>query len=590
MLGDFRVRASDASARLSDLETKSGILRLPAFLPVYNPNKPYVSPSEMREMGAQAVFTNSYIIWRTPHLRDLALERGVHTLLRFDGVVFTDSGAYQIYRFGGIEASNLDMLRFQHAIGADVASIVDVPMASGLPRREALEGVRRTVEAAREWRHHRDELAGTLWIGTPQGSTHRDLIEYTAREMASLGFDYYGAGSLKVALETYDFRVQVDLLLRIRRWLPAGRPIHFWGVGLPSAMALFTALGADSFDSASYALFAESGRYMTPHGTLLLEELEEFPCDCPVCSRWTPREVRALPKPERTRILARHNLHVLMSEMRLIREAIRGQWLWELVQERVRSHPRLLEALQWALSRYSDLLEEREPSTKFHGLFYSGPESELRPEVRRARSRLSWKSPGFDGRAFDHPLFGRVPVGLRYTYPFGQSVVPGWEEPLERPTDEEILSAILRYQFGVSAREAFDSPRLTRSRSTGMPRDVYDGEVRVGSIRPADGLFVPSLEGASRLVRVLPRPRARVVVQDEYAEKVARGTTVFVKFVREVDPDVRPGSEVIVVDGSDRVLAVGKAVLSAAEYSTFRRHQFVRIRHHSLPREAREGG
>ncbi len=583
MLGDFRVRASDASARLAELETKSGRLKLPAFLPVYNPNKPYVSPSEMRRLGAQAIFTNSYIIWRTPHLREVALERGVHGLLGFEGVVFTDSGAYQIYRFGGIEATNLDMLRFQHAIGSDVASIVDVPMASHLPRGEALDGVRATIRSAREWREHRDELQGTLWIGTPQGSTHWDLIEYTAREMAALGFDYYGAGSLKVALEIYDFKVQVDLLLKIRRWLPAGRPIHFWGVGLPSALALFTALGADSFDSASYALFAESGRYMTPHGTLLLDELEEFPCHCPVCSNWTPREVKSLPKAERTSLLSKHNLHVLLSEMRLIREAIRGQWLWELVQERVRAHPRLLEALQWAFSKYRDILEEREPFTKFHGLFYSGPESEHRPEVVRAKRALKRVSAG--GRVFEHPIFGEVPIGLRYTYPFGQSIVPGWTEPSASPSDSELISAILQYQFGVDASEAFRSLRLTRSRATGMPRDVYDGETRVGSIRPADGMFVPSLEGASRLVKVLPWPKGRVVVRDEYAEKVARGTTVFVKFVREVDPEVRPGSEVIVVDGSDNVLAVGKALLSAAEYRSFRRHQFIRLRHHSLPRE-----
>ncbi len=587
MLGDFRVRAVDASARLGELETKSGILKTPVFLPVYNPNKPYVTPKEMRDMGADAIFTNSYIIWRSRWLREVALEEGVHRLLNFDGIVFTDSGAYQIYRFGGIEATNVEMLRFQHAIGADVASIVDVPMAAGISREEALSGVATTLRSAREWRALREELEGTLWIGTPQGSTHWDLIEYTAREMSALNFDYYGAGSLKVALETYDFEVQVDLLLRVRKWIPSGRPLHFWGIGLPAALALYTALGADSFDSASYALYAEGDRYMTVYGTIELRELEEFPCTCPVCSKWSPREVSSLPKPERVRLLSKHNLYTLLSEMKLVREAIRGQWLWELVQQRVRSHPKLLAALKLAFEAYGDLLEEREPLTKFHGLFYSGPETALRPEVVRARKMLSRVGPG---RRFRHPLYGEVPLGLRYTYPFGQTHMPGWEEPSEDPADDEFIIHTIQFFYGEGAERAFSSPRLTRSKTTGMPRDVYDGDVRVGSIRPADGMFIPSLEGAKRLVSVLPWPRARVVVREKYAEKVARGTTVFVKFVKTADPSIRPGSEVLVVDEHDRVLAVGKAMLSAKDYKSYRRHAFVRIRHHSLPREPQEAG
>jgi len=586
MLGDFKVRAVDASARLGELETRSGTLRTPIFLPVYNPNKPYVTPKEMRDMGADAIFTNSYIIWRSRWLRDVALEEGVHKLLGFDGVVFTDSGAYQIYRFGSIEVTNVEMLKFQHAIGADVASIVDIPMAAGISREEALRGVAVTLRSAREWRSIRDELEGTLWIGTPQGSSHWDLIEFTAREMSALNFDYYGAGSLKVALETYDFEVQVDLLLKIRKWIPSGRPLHFWGIGLPAVLALYTALGADSFDSASYALYAEGDRYMTVHGTIELGELDEFPCTCPVCSKWSPNELSSLPKPERVRLLSKHNLYTLLSEIKLIREAIRGQWLWELVQQRVRAHPRLLAALKRAFEGYGELLEEREPITKSHGLFYSGPETALRPEVVRASKMLSRVS---SGRRFKHPLYGVVPLGLRYTYPFGQTHMPGWTEPSEVPTDAEIILHTIQFFYGKEAQHAFASPRLTRSKATGMPRDVYDGDVRVGSIRPADGMFIPSLEGAKRLASVLPWPRGRVVVRERYAEKVARGTTVFVKFVKTADPHIRPGSEVLVVDEQDRVLAVGKALLSAREYRSFTRHAFVRIRHHVLPREPQEG-
>jgi len=581
----FRVRARDASARLGEIRTKSGTLETPVFFPVFNPNKPYLSPMEMSEIGAQTVMTNAYIIYRTPRLRERALEEGIHSLLGFEGVVATDSGAYQIYRYGDIEVTNLEIVRFQHEIGSDIGSIVDVPMADDIAREAAERGVEVTLRHAREWSEVRDSLRGTLWIGTPQGSVYGDLVERASREMASLDFDYYGVGSIKKSLESYDYATQVDHFLTVRRLIPRGKPVHFWGIGHPSTFALFAAMGADSFDSAAYALFAEDGRYMTPLGTMELSDIEEFPCSCPVCRSYTPRELMSAPRSERVRALAAHNLHVSIQEMRLVREAIRGGWLWELVQERVRAHPRLLEALLRLLERYGDYLEENEPFSKRSGLFYSGPETAMRPEVRRAVRLLKRVE---RGRTYEDPLFGPVPLGLRYTYPFGHAMIPGFREPPEDPTDREIVEAVLSYQFGPEALSVLEGRELvvSRSKRTGMPRDILiDGE-RFGFLRPYDGLVVLSLEGARRLLECLPRPSSRVVVHDRYAETVARGTSVFVRFVREVDPAVRPGSEVIIVDGSDNLLATGRAVLSAAEVPEFPAgHVFAKVRHHVLPRQ-----
>ncbi len=588
-MAHFTVRARDAAARLGRLSTGHGTLDTPLLYPVYNPNQPLVSPREMREAGAQAIMTNSYILYKSGHLREAALERGVHGLLDFDGVVATDSGAYQLYRYGKIDVSNLDVIRFQHAIGADVGSIVDVPMSDRIGREEAERGVAKTIEAAREWASIRDELEGTLWIGTPQGSVYQDLAERAARELASLPFDYYGVGSLKIALEEYRYSTQVDHFIAVRRRLPAGKPVHFWGVGHPSTFALFAAMGADSFDSAAYALFARDLRYMTPEGTLTLGEIEEFPCSCPICSKYDPKDLKNMPREEAVRLIALHNLYVSFSEMRRVREAIRGGWLWELVQERVRSHPRLLEALYRLLSGHSDYLEEREPFTKRTGLFYSGIETAMRPEVVRARRLLN----RFDGgRKIRIPLFGEVPVGLRYTYPFGHISAPSWDERgILDPDPTEILTSVLTYQFGSEAKLAFSDPRVETSKSTGMPRNVYDGGVRVGMIRPGDGLFVPSIEGAKRLLRVLPRPRGRVVVAEEAADMVSRGTSVFTQFVEDADPSIRPYTEVMIVDPGDRLLATGKTILSAFEVPEFPPGQvFVRVRHHILPRRSKNRG
>lgn len=579
----FRVRKGDASARLAELRTKSGILILPEFFPVYNPNKPIVTPKEMRDLGVNALITNSYIIYRSEELRERALESGLHDLLDFDGVVMTDSGAYQIYRYGNVKVSNREILRFQHAVGSDIGSILDVPMSSEIGRKEAEEGVRRTLENAEEWASLRDELKGTLWIGTPQGSIYSDLVEYSARRIRELNFDYNGVGSIKVALERYDFSLQAKHFLLIRSILKVGKPFHFWGIGHPSTFAFFAALGADSFDSAAYALYAEQERYMTPHGTLQLDEMEEFPCICPLCSRYTPKEVRELPKEERVRLIAKHNLYMSIAEIKKVREAIRGEWLWELVQEKARFHPNLYKALDYALKNWGDLLEVREPFSKSSGLQYSGPETHFRPEVVRARDRIRGLKTGGTVR---RGLYGSIPLGLKYTYPFGQTVFPYEEDIEEEPTDEEIISSILAYQFHPSLKELGKGIEIRRSRRTGMPREIIKEGVTIGFMRPSDGMFVPTLDGAELMLKVMPPPSSRVVVGERYEETVARGTTVFVKFVERADPSIRPKSEVLVVNRKDELLATGKSILSGEEYTDFdENHPFILIRRHKFPRE-----
>ncbi|MGB9631400.1 MAG: tRNA guanosine(15) transglycosylase TgtA [Candidatus Methanodesulfokora sp.] len=580
-MSSLRIRRRDASARIAELSTKSGKLLLPNFFPVFNPNKPVVTPEEMKRIGVEAIITNSYIIYKNEKMREEALKRGIHSAIGFDGIIMTDSGAYQLYRYGGIEISNREIIRFQHAIGSDIGTILDVPMSSDISRKEAEKGVKTTIDHAIEWKSISEELKGTLWLGTPQGGPYDDLIYESAKRIAELGFDYYGVGSIKVALEEYNFTMQADLLMKVRGFLQPNKPVHFWGIGLPSSFSLFVALGADTFDSASYALYAAEGRYMTPERTIPLDELEEFPCSCPICSKYSVKEVKEMEKGERERIISIHNLYVSIQEMRKIRTAIREGWLWNLVQERARAHPKLLKALLHTLWKYRDELEEREPVTKRSAVFYSGPETLIRPEVLRARKivrRIEAE------RYFRTSIYGNVPLGLKYTFPFGQTVSMD-EEVEDEPSDEEMIYNIISYQFGVEAAKVFKNLRVRRSRRTGMPRDVYSDDVRIGFIRPQDCFFIPSLKGAELLVKMLPWPACRVVVKREYEDEVAKGTTVFSDFVEELDPKIRPNSEVIVVNKQDKVLATGKAVLSASEVRYFKGHPFVIIRHHLMHRD-----
>ncbi|MCE4625313.1 MAG: tRNA-guanine transglycosylase [Desulfurococcales archaeon] len=151
--------------------------------------------------------------------------------------------------------------------------------------------------------------------------------------------------------------------------------------------------------------------------------------------------------------------------------------------------------------------------------------------------------------------------------------------PRRRPTEEEveILRAILDFQFGEGAGEALLPPGSdieVEVTGKGRIRYVLHSGERILTLRPNDGLFSLSLEAAERLLHAFPPPRLRVVIR---GDRDLTGS-VLVGDVVDMDPDLRPGDEVIVVDRKDKILAVGRLRLPKAVLEGLDRGEVVRIR------------
>ena len=381
----FEIRERDLLARIGKLETKSGVVETPILLPVVNPSIQPISPKEMRdEFGCTALMTNAYIIRK--RLRAKAEEIGIHRLLDFDGVIMTDSGAYQILVYGDVETTNSEIIQFQRDIKTDIGVILDVPTGWGVSEQYAKHTVEETLKRAGELVKAR---AGNdvLWTGPVQGGAYLGLVAESAIKMGELPFQVHALGSPTPVMEQYLFGTLVDMVMTAKQNLPMDRPLHLFGAGHPFMFALAVALGCDMFDSAAYALFARQDRYMTEAGTLRLREIEYFPCSCPECIRTNPSEVKGMSKPERQRFLARHNLHVSLAEIRRIKQAINEGRLWEHLETRSYGHPALLSALK-QLAKYADYLEANSPVSKKSGFFFYGAADLARPEVRRHAKRL----------------------------------------------------------------------------------------------------------------------------------------------------------------------------------------------------------
>jgi len=382
----FEIVDRDLLARIGRFQTKSGFVETPLLLPVINPYIQTVPPKTLEEkFGCRALITNAYIIQK--NFKEAATEKGLHDFLNFNGSIMTDSGAYQLLIYKDIETSPEEIVHFQETIDTDIATILDIPTGWGVPKKYARYTVNETVKRAKalEKMKTRDDIA---WVGPVQGGQYLDLVAKSAKEMAELPFQIHALGSPTPVMEQYKFDTLVDMIATAKMNLPASRPLHLFGAGHPFMFALAVALGCDLFDSAAYALFARQDRYMTESGTTRLDELEYFPCSCPVCNKTDPKTVKALPKEDRQKLLAEHNLHVSFCELRRIKQAIAEGRLWEHLEMRAHAHPSLLQAAK-KLGKYSEYLEKQSPLTKRNGIFFFSSLGLARPEVVRYRKRLA---------------------------------------------------------------------------------------------------------------------------------------------------------------------------------------------------------
>lgn len=381
----FEVEEVDLLGRVGRIKTMHGVVETPTLAPVIDPGRNVVPPSNIVELGFNLLITNAYLIKK--RYGEVAAEMGVHSLLGVNTPVMTDSGAYQLMEYGEVGVTSLEIVEYQVKLGSDIGVILDIPTRYGSPREVVASEVRETLRRAREALNV--ERGGMLLVGPVQGGLFLDIVAKAAQELAQMNFDVYAVGGPVQLMINYSYRDLVRLVMTAKMNLPLGKPLHLFGAGNPHMLALAVAMGVDTFDSASYALYAKDGRYMTPHGVYRLEELSDLPCECPVCSQMSVEEFRALPAQDRTLKLALHNLHALRGELRRIKNAVKEGRLWELLEQRARSHPALLQALR-EYQKSVAFIEKHHYVTKgvVSGIFFYDSASRARPEVFRHFARL----------------------------------------------------------------------------------------------------------------------------------------------------------------------------------------------------------
>ncbi|MHA1734261.1 MAG: PUA domain-containing protein [Promethearchaeota archaeon] len=148
--------------------------------------------------------------------------------------------------------------------------------------------------------------------------------------------------------------------------------------------------------------------------------------------------------------------------------------------------------------------------------------------------------------------------------------------------DWEVLRAACNFQFGRgSATVVFPSPDrlgVQRSPRTGKIRYVFEGDTFLATVRATHGTLALSGVGFRRLWGGRPPPAHRVVVREDVAKYIALGGNVFAKHVVDAWESIRPMDDVLVTDGSDVLLAAGRARLNRREMLDFQHGVAVEVR------------
>jgi len=148
------------------------------------------------------------------------------------------------------------------------------------------------------------------------------------------------------------------------------------------------------------------------------------------------------------------------------------------------------------------------------------------------------------------------------------------------------IKAISDYQFGPEITDIlFDDVttlRIERSRNTDKIKFIYHENDLILTLRPTNGFFSLTLHSARKILQHTEAPKLRTIVLTEISDFIKEGRNVFCKHVVDIDTDLRPMDEVIVVNQDDELLAIGRLKIPARQVKFFQSGIAINIRKGNL--------
>ena len=307
-----------------------------------------ITPSQLKDTGAQMVLSNTYHLHLQPGEDLVAEAGGLHKFMGWSGPMLTDSGGFQVFSLSKIRTISEEgvtfrsprdgrviymppeeSIRIQNQLGADVIMAFDEcpPYPA---HREAVEAatqrtyrwLTRCIEA-----HQRNDQA---LFGIVQGGVHLDLRQAAAEQLVELDLPGYAIGGVSVGEppELIEKIVQATTPL-----LPPDKPRYLLGVGTYREMAQAIAAGMDLFDCVIPTRLARHGAALVQGERWNLKNQKfrrdltplDSTCTCYTCKNFTRAYLCHLIHAHELlayTLLSIHNITELIRFTQAIRKAI----------------------------------------------------------------------------------------------------------------------------------------------------------------------------------------------------------------------------------------------------------------------------
>ncbi len=328
-----------SNARRGQLNVFGKIVQTPVFMPVgTQATVKFISPEEIKEMGASIILSNTYHLWLRPGEEVMKEAGGIHNFMNYDGPVLTDSGGFQVFSLAdnrkiqeeGVHfKSHLDgtkmflspekSIEIQEAIGSDIAMSLDECIPYPATYEYTKNSTERTIRwAERGLKHHTREDQSLF--GIVQGGEFKDLRENCAKELAKMDFDGYSIGGTSVGEDKPTMYKMVEDAIR---YLPEDKPRYLMGVGTVNDILEGIERGVDMFDCVLPTRIARHGTLMTSQGRINIRKemyAHDFSpldplCDCECCKKYSKAYLHHLYRAKEgfgMRLMSIHNLRFLI--------------------------------------------------------------------------------------------------------------------------------------------------------------------------------------------------------------------------------------------------------------------------------------
>ncbi|MET3352544.1 UNVERIFIED_ORG: queuine tRNA-ribosyltransferase [Xanthobacter viscosus] len=262
----FTLSATDGAARTGFVSTPRGAIGTPAFMPVGTAaTVKGLYFDQVRQTGADIVLANTYHLMLRPGAERIAKLGGLHSFMRWDGPILTDSGGFQVMSLSSLrkmseqgvtfrshvdgayfEMSPERSVEIQGLLGADIQMQLDECVRLPCTDEEAARAMRLSLRwAERSKRAFEAQPKGRALFGIVQGGVVPALRVESARALADMDFPGYSIGGLAVGEPQ---EVMLAMIETVEPHLPTMKPRYLMGVGTPDDLLESVARGIDMFD------------------------------------------------------------------------------------------------------------------------------------------------------------------------------------------------------------------------------------------------------------------------------------------------------------------------------------------------------